>query len=925
MLQAKTRTSHGLTALRLCMLLPLTGILSACGGADGDAEAQAIGIQDVAIAYIKRPTPRAQNGDLIRNDLRQPAAFTAGGDVYLQPRASATAPVRNITRAITGGNGDVKGLNVSYDGKRLVFSLRLADPDPNDNIVPSWNLYEYNMDDNSLRALLPVSIQENGDDISPHYLPDDRIIFASTRQISGKGIRINEGRNGTFVATDENRRNAAFALHVLDKDGSIRQVSFNPSHDLDPVVLDNGRVLFSRWNNMGSRSNVSLYTMNPDGSDVQLYYGAHSYRTGQNNNTNVHFTHPRQMQDGRILAILRPFVTNFGGGDIVFIDGKRYADNTQPIWEQQGNLAGTAQTLFKSSNATTNGLSLQGRYNAVFPMQDGSNRYLMSWTQCQILETPGDPNSRIIPCTLASSSQLNDPNVTEAPPSYGIFLVDADRNTQIPLIRPQADSIISEIVMAYNQKLPPVIFDKVPGVSADINNGFAQEGVGVLHIRSVYDFDNNFSAYGYSLPTMDNDGQPITIDTPEEIANPKNTTADQRPARFVRIIKQVDLPDRSVKRIAGTAFGRSAQQGMREIIGYAPVEPDGSVKIKVPANVPLTLAILDKDGIRISPRHQSWFQVKPGETLECIGCHVHDTANLDNNKPHGRPDSASSFNQGAATTGIGFPYSVASLWAQIGETMAETRARHSCLPSNPSPCAAMKPSTDLVYDDVWTDQVAANRSADNSFRIDYSNAPVSPLSSGASTANACSNGYNTTISSFTYCRVVINYTQHIQPIWEKARTPNSCVSCHTATNLAHLNAAQLELTSNPSDQNPDHLTSYRELLFNDNGQDASGNDIMITRTIQPPIDANNDGIPDTETVPDPAATRRPSMSTAGARNSLFMEMMTGRDLNNDGTTPTDTQGHSTMLTASELKLIAEWLDIGAQYFNDPFDSAVPTN
>ena len=925
MLWPHSRNKTLLNSIRLAGLASLYSLLVACGGADGNAEAQAIGIQDVTIAYIKRPTPRDQNGDLINDDLRQPASFTAGGDLYLQARASASATPINITRSLTGGTGDVKGVSASYDGTRLVFSLRLEDPDPNDNIVPSWNLYEYNIITGSLKTLLPASIQENGDDISPYYLPDDRIIFSSTRQLGRKGIRLNEGRDGTFAAVDENRRNSAFNLHLLDTDGSIKQVSFNPSHDLDPVVLSNGRILFSRWDNMGSRSNVNLYTMNPDGTDVELYYGAHSHNTGQNPNTSLQFMHPREMQDGRILTIARPFTSSYGDGDILFIDAKNYADNTQPVWSLQGSLSGTAQSVFKQTNLNSNGISLNGYYTAVFPLLDGTNRYLMSWSACRIYENPADLSSRIIPCTLASSAQLNDPNAVEAPPSYGIFLVDADKNTQIPLILPQNDTIISEIVMAYDRDLPPVIFDKLPGVSTEIDKGYADEGVGVLHIRSVYDFDNSFGAYGASLPTMDNDGQPITIDTPAEMANPKNTVADDRPARFIRIIKAVDLPDRNTQRLAGTAFGRSAQQGMREIIGYAPIEPDGSVKIKVPANVPLTLSILDKNGYRISNRHQSWFKVKPGETLECVGCHVHDTNNQAGNKPHGRPDRASTFNQGATTTGIGFPYSLDSMWAEIGETMAETRARQSCLPTNPSPCADMKPSTDLVYSDIWTDEVAANRSADASFSIDYTGTPVSPLDAGTSTANACSNGYNTTISSFTYCRVVINYPQHIQPIWEKARAAGSCISCHTATNLNHLNAAQLELTSNASDQNADHMTSYRELFFEDNGQDATGADIMILQDIVPTIDANNDGIPDQELVPDPSQTRFPSMSTAGARASLFMEMMTGQDLNNDGNVPVDTQGHSTMLTPSELKLIGEWLDIGGQYYNDPFDANVPTN
>lgn len=933
-------TKDRLNSVPIIKLFSLSAIFllqTACGGGESDSEASAIGIQDVSIAYIKRPTPRDDNGDVVTNDMRQPTTFSEGGDLYLQERASSTATVKNITRRITNGLGDVKDVSVSYDGNKLLFSLRLEDPDPNDNIIPHWYLYEYDISKDTITQLTSAG-SDDGDDLSPRYLPeDDRIIFSSTRRPESKGIQTNEDK-GSFFATDENRRNSAFSLHVREANGDIKQVSFNRSNDLDPIILkDSGRILFSRWNHMGGRDDVSLYSMKPDGTDVQLYYGAHSHRTGQDPDSDVHFSKPQEMPDGRIMAILRPFVSNFGGGDITFIDGKNFADNTQPIWSQQGFISGTAQTTFKQTVINGNGLSLQGSYQAIFPMLDGSNRYLMSWSSCQILSVPTDPNSTVIPCTLASQAQLNDPNVTEVP-SFGLFLVDASNNTQVPLVKPEVDTLFSSIVMVYAAKTPPVIFDQVAGVSPEINEAFATNGVGVLHIRSVYDFDGGFAAYGTNLPVVDNDAMPITIDTPAKMANPKNTIADQRSARFIRITKSVSIPDRNVKRIDNAAYGVSTRQGMREIVGYAPIEPDGSVKIKVPANVPLTIGILDKDGRRISRRHQYWFQVKPGATLECIGCHVHDTTDQASNKPHGRPDYTSTFNQGAPTTGIGFPYSVDSLWAEIGETMAETRARQSCLPSNPTPCADMKPSTSLDYVDVWTNDVAANRSADPSFSIDYTDTPLSPISLASPTtfaATACSSvGYDATIVSFTYCRIVINYQQHIQPIWEDtANRPAAaaCTSCHTAANL--VNAGQLELTSGPSDLEPDHLTSYQELLSDDNLQDAAGNDIMVQDTDADGnllflLDADGNQVLDGGGNPIPimVPVNVPApMSTAGARSSKFMELMTGLDLNNDSNQPTDTQNHNLMLTQSELKLIAEWLDIGAQYFNNPLDSAVPTN
>ena len=62
-------------------------------------------------------------------------------------------------------------------------------------------------------------------------------------------------------------------------------------------------------------------------------------------------------------------------------------------------------------------------------------------------------------------------------------------------------------------------------------------------------------------------------------------------------------------------------------------------------------------------------------------------------------------------------------------------------------------------------------------------------------------------------------------------------------------------------------------------------------------------------VPVPVA---PSMSVAGANASAQFFARFDND-------PT----HMGLLTDAELRLISEWLDIGGQYFNNPFD--VPIN
>ena len=57
----------------------------------------------------------------------------------------------------------------------------------------------------------------------------------------------------------------------------------------------------------------------------------------------------------------------------------------------------------------------------------------------------------------------------------------------------------------------------------------------------------------------------------------------------MRIEKAVSIPDDDVRDFDGSAFGVTRAFGMREILGYAPVEPDGSVRVKVPADVAFAL------------------------------------------------------------------------------------------------------------------------------------------------------------------------------------------------------------------------------------------------------------------------------------------------------------------------------------------------
>jgi hypothetical protein len=58
------------------------------------------------------------------------------------------------------------------------------------------------------------------------------------------------------------------------------------------------------------------------------------------------------------------------------------------------------------------------------------------------------------------------------------------------------------------------------------------------------------------------------------------------------------------------------------------------------------------------------------------------------------------------------------------------------------------------------------------------------------------------------------------------------------------------------------------------------------------------------------------MTSAGSINSRFFSCFDA------GGTGCAAEPHAGFLSTAELKLIAEWLDIGAQYYNNPFDVPV---
>jgi hypothetical protein len=320
--------------------------------------------------------------------------------------------------------------------------------------------------------------------------------------------------------------------------------------------------------------------------------------------------------------------------------------------------------------------------------------------------------------------------------------------------------------------------------------------------------------------------------------------------------------------------------------------------------VAFEISILDANGRRAAgfPEHSDWLQVRAGEVVTCNGCHTPPTTT----KPysHGRAGLFAAAYAGAAG-GAPFPDSVSTYMPQAGQTMAEARAAATCVGSALSTAqCSLTPSIDVFYTDVWTD-TAQGLTANPSISYQYSALPTPEAAPIPTATPGCEGTWASN------CRIVINYPEHIQPIWDQPRkvtdssgnvtADHTCTQggCHSPTNAAGAPAqpaGNLDLSNTASNNDANELVSYVDLLFPHDipgPLDANGNPTTIS--VGPYLDAGNANGPDSSA-------------------SLALFAPGGGDTI-----------HAGILSPDELRLISEWLDIGAQNYNNPFDPNVPKN
>lgn len=186
------------------------------------------------------------------SDARQEFNFYPGGKLCKFKMEGIWARQECLLEDEDGGFRDP---DVHFDGEHLLFAWKKS-PREDD-----YHLYEMTLSDRSVKQL---TFGLGYADIEGIYLPDDNILFNSTRSGNAADCWFAEVAN----------------MYICDREGRfMRQVGFDQVHTTTPTLLDDGRVVYTRWDysDRGQIWTQPLFQMNADGTAQAEYYGMNSW------------------------------------------------------------------------------------------------------------------------------------------------------------------------------------------------------------------------------------------------------------------------------------------------------------------------------------------------------------------------------------------------------------------------------------------------------------------------------------------------------------------------------------------------------------------------------------------------------------------------------------------------------------------------
>jgi HEAT repeat protein len=543
------------------------------------------------------------NGQAGVDPWRQTYSITNSGPAYrrgrnlfllnLSEEPNGRPTVRPLTQFTDGYVADCE---VSWDGRRIIFARRLDGDSRNYSQVdheeprqtfseqllgssqdPWWHLWEINIDGSGLRQLTFGPYH----DVGPAYMPDNRIVFTTTRlglrdEYHGypcTGLALfdpNAWVEGKpFDAETFSPIEEAAARGYRIEDPRIQIIGFNLGGDREPAVLNDGRLIFTRLDNFYSRlkTEMTIQTAFPDGTRNFGYYGPErrefwrtvhetnaawamreSYANNPDNRNRVlRLTQPQPMSDGRVVCVT--------SGGLALVDPQRYSETLVP---------------HDRSMAVT----------SPFPLGDG--RHVV----CAATRKQFQIEDEIITGGSDRFAELTKgPALFRAATNIdlGLYLLNIETGVMRLLFN---DSAHAEF------EARPLVARERPPILSPNSNVASEDYTAQLFCSSVY--------------------------------QSRETRTAER-GRWIRVIEgmpvvsrhesQNNLPTNRWKNHGGTHA---------RVLGTVPLASDGSFHLEAPADRLLQLQVLDADR-RVINNQTFWMYARPGERRSCTGCHENPT------------------------------------------------------------------------------------------------------------------------------------------------------------------------------------------------------------------------------------------------------------------------------------------------------------
>lgn len=491
------------------------------------------------------------------------------------------APGRSMRcRPLAGelATGSTLHPEVSFDGRHVLFAYCRVEESPRDRGAHAgvfYHLYEVAADGSGLRQLTDGPF----DDFSPCYLPNGRIVFLSTRR--GGFHRCGRGPCPTYT------------LALCEGDGSNpRTISWHETHEWDPCVLHDGRIIYTRWDYVDRHAvhYQHLWTSRPDGSSAAAFYG--------NNTFNPVGTWEARPVPGSTKVMATAGAHHaMTAGSIVLVDPSCGIDGPAPLARL------TPDALFPESEVPVV-RETGGHWHAPVgvakrpPVPVQQKRW-----PGHCYRSPWPLSEKYFLAAYSYEPLIGEPTANHAD-MFGLYLVDCFGNKELLYRDPDISSLWP--VPLRPRPRPPV----VPPAHRETGEADRSPSAGPGAAGDAAGQTEPAGPYGEGPPA---EGTFFLSDVYE--SDPL-LPADCS----VKALRIVQVLPKATPHINAPPVGLPNASPGKHVLGTVPVEADGSAYFRVPAGLPVAFQALDARGMAVQVM-RSIVYLQRGEVASCEGCH----------------------------------------------------------------------------------------------------------------------------------------------------------------------------------------------------------------------------------------------------------------------------------------------------------------